>query len=97
MSNTSNFARSTPAELGYVMPAEWAPHNACWMAWPSEHPQWDDHPAVEQSYADTVELPEALERALEQLGARGLPALGLGPAWWGSGDLVGHGIKVATK
>ena len=54
MSTDSNFARSTPAELGYVMPAEWAPHRACWMAWPSEHLQWDDHPAVEQSYADVA-------------------------------------------
>jgi hypothetical protein len=23
-----------PADLGYTMPAEWAPHAGCWMAWP---------------------------------------------------------------
>jgi agmatine deiminase len=24
----------TPAEDGFFMPAEWAPHSRCWMAWP---------------------------------------------------------------
>jgi len=26
----------TPAELGFAMPAEWAPHERTWMAWPTE-------------------------------------------------------------
>jgi agmatine deiminase len=30
----------TPAESGYRMPAEWAPHECCWMAWPSRADQW---------------------------------------------------------
>ena len=25
----------TPREAGFYMPAEWHPHSACWMAWPS--------------------------------------------------------------
>jgi len=25
---------STPAQLGYRMPAEWEPHEATWIAWP---------------------------------------------------------------
>ncbi|MGA2841293.1 MAG: agmatine deiminase family protein [Steroidobacteraceae bacterium] len=32
----------TPAESGYRMPAEWAPHECCWMAWPSRADQWPD-------------------------------------------------------
>lgn len=27
-------ASKTPAELGYRMPAEWAPHEATWLSWP---------------------------------------------------------------
>jgi agmatine deiminase len=26
----------TPADLGFAMPAEWAPHERTWMAWPTE-------------------------------------------------------------
>lgn len=28
----------TPRELGYRMPAEWEPHSAIWLQWPSRHP-----------------------------------------------------------
>ena len=31
-----------PAELGYTMPAESAPHAACWMAWPQRAEIWGD-------------------------------------------------------
>lgn len=34
-------AGKTPGELGFVMPAETAPHAACWMSWVH-----DDHPEV---------------------------------------------------
>ncbi len=40
-----------PRELGFRMPAEWAPHRRCWMAWPTVHPQWHDLAAVEQVVA----------------------------------------------
>jgi agmatine deiminase len=30
----------TPAELGYRMPAEWAPHAATWLAWPHNRNSW---------------------------------------------------------
>jgi agmatine deiminase len=30
----------TPFELGYRMPAEWAPHAATWLAWPHEPSDW---------------------------------------------------------
>jgi agmatine deiminase len=30
----------TPRELGYRMPAEWEPHEACWLAWPHLGREW---------------------------------------------------------
>jgi agmatine deiminase len=32
-----------PADLGYTMPAEWAPHAGCWMAWPTRVELWREH------------------------------------------------------
>jgi agmatine deiminase len=31
---------STPAADGYRMPAEWQPHDGCWMAWPHRRDNW---------------------------------------------------------
>jgi agmatine deiminase len=31
-----------PAELGYSMPAEWAPHTATWLGWPHNESDWPD-------------------------------------------------------
>jgi agmatine deiminase len=37
----NSFPRSsTPAELGYSMPAEWAPHRATWLSWPHNLETW---------------------------------------------------------
>jgi agmatine deiminase len=33
-------AGSTPAALGYRMPAEWEPHAATWLAWPHKEASW---------------------------------------------------------
>lgn len=30
----------TPAQLGYRMPAEWAPHQATWLSWPHKRESW---------------------------------------------------------
>lgn len=30
----------TPRQSGFFMPAEWYPHERCWMAWPSHVPTW---------------------------------------------------------
>ena len=30
----------TPKSEGFVQPAEWAPHEACWLAWPSAEDLW---------------------------------------------------------
>ena len=46
----------TAREAGYAMPAEWARHERCWMAWPcSEH--WNEGPGIEairDVYADVA-------------------------------------------
>ena len=33
-------ASSAPAAQGFAMPAEWAPHDATWLAWPHHAPDW---------------------------------------------------------
>ena len=41
-----------PAASGFRMPAEWAPHECCWMAWPSREDQWVDGLArAQETYA----------------------------------------------
>jgi agmatine deiminase len=32
-----------PADLGFTMPAEWAEHTGCWMAWPKRAALWREH------------------------------------------------------
>ncbi|MGA2709318.1 MAG: agmatine/peptidylarginine deiminase [Steroidobacteraceae bacterium] len=41
-----------PADLGYMMPAEWAPHAGCWMAWPKRVELWREYlEAARREYA----------------------------------------------
>ncbi len=47
-----------PAELGYTMPAEWAPHVGCWMAWPKRAELWLEH--IEGARADYVRVAQAI-------------------------------------
>ena len=47
-----------PADLGYTMPAEWAPHAGCWMAWPKRAELWRDH--LEGACADYVRVGQAI-------------------------------------
>ncbi len=54
MQSKSSFSTLAPADLGYQMPGEWAPHRATWMVWPTAHAQWQDLPAVEAAYADVA-------------------------------------------
>jgi agmatine deiminase len=73
---------STPVADGYRMPAEWEPHEGCWMAWPHRHDNWRDAAepaqrafaavagAIAQSELVTVAAGQAqLERARELLPA----------------------------
>lgn len=40
MANRSNMVESTPADLGYALPAEWERHEATWLAWPHNATDW---------------------------------------------------------
>ncbi len=37
--------------VSYRMPAEWAPHDGCWMAWPCRVGMWPDPAATRAAYA----------------------------------------------
>jgi len=52
----------TPADLGFVMPAEWEPHARCWMAWPCRRSVWGDAmDAAREVYATVAHAVAAFE------------------------------------
>jgi agmatine deiminase len=54
---TSTSENQTPAALGYRMPAEWAPHEATWIAWPHNAEDWPGKfQAIPWVYAEIVRL-----------------------------------------
>jgi len=48
----------TPRETGFRMPAEWAPHAATWLAWPSHRALWEHQ--LEPARAAFVRLASAI-------------------------------------
>jgi agmatine deiminase len=40
MLKPNNANESTPAALGFAMPAEWEPHEATWLGWPHNETDW---------------------------------------------------------
>ena len=53
---------ATPRELGYIMPAEWEPHEATWLAWPHNPEDWPGKfQAIPWFYAEIVRLLSAHE------------------------------------
>ncbi|HYG23136.1 MAG TPA: agmatine deiminase family protein [Verrucomicrobiae bacterium] len=42
MANAERITNTTPAELGYSMPAEWDKHAATWLGWPHNETDWPD-------------------------------------------------------
>ena len=53
---------STPKYYGYYMPAEWAPHDRCWMAWPCREALWGAGlPAARDAYAAVARAISAFE------------------------------------
>jgi len=40
MTEKQTTTASTPASLGFAMPAEWEPHEATWLAWPHNPTDW---------------------------------------------------------
>jgi agmatine deiminase len=56
---------TTPAEAGFAMPAEWAPHAGCLMAWPSRRDLWNEQLADAKSeYAGVARAIAAFEPVL---------------------------------
>jgi agmatine deiminase len=52
MPSSRTFAAETPLEAGFYMPAEWEPHQGCWMAWPHREDLWgEDLPETQRAYA----------------------------------------------
>jgi agmatine deiminase len=47
-----------PADLGYSMPAEAAPHVGCWMAWPKRTELWKEH--LESAREDYVRVAQSI-------------------------------------
>lgn len=46
---------TSPADLGFRMPAEWAPHTATWLAWPHHRDDWPGKfAAIPWVYAEIV-------------------------------------------
>ena len=39
---TDETVAASPADDGFFMPAEWAPHTRCWMQWPCRESLWGD-------------------------------------------------------
>lgn len=59
--------RSTqiPAEAGYSMPAEWAPHSACVMIWPARRELWKDRfEEAKRDYAAVARAIAAFEHVV---------------------------------
>jgi agmatine deiminase len=51
---------TTPREDGFRMPAEWAPHRRCWMAWPCREALWGER--MEQARQAYAEVAQAIAR-----------------------------------
>jgi len=59
MSNKSNSSKisnaPTPLSLGYHMPAEWEPHEATWLSWPTNEITWPKHvPQVQEIFLQMI-------------------------------------------
>ena len=47
---------TTPREQGFAMPAEWARHDRCWIAWPCRPELWGERmAAARQAYAEVAQ------------------------------------------
>jgi agmatine deiminase len=52
----AQMADQVPVEDGFFMPAEWASHDACWMAWPCRDSLWGDGlEAARTAYAEVAQ------------------------------------------
>jgi agmatine deiminase len=49
-----------PTDLGFSMPAEWAPHSGCWMGWPKRESIWHGH--IEAARDDYARVAQTIAR-----------------------------------
>ncbi|TSC98436.1 MAG: agmatine deiminase [Candidatus Peregrinibacteria bacterium Greene1014_49] len=79
---SSPFTPSSPAALGYRMPAEWEPHAGTWLSWPYNLETWEGHlEGAEKAYVEIIDAltPHETVQLLvpnEEIKARALKALG---------------------
>ena len=50
--------RRTAADDGFFMPAEWEPHERCWMQWPSRTEVWGER--LPQAYAAYAQVARSI-------------------------------------
>ena len=63
MANAQSANLSTPAALGFSMPAEWEPHEATWLGWPHNITDWPGKfAAIPWVYGEMVRKISAGER-----------------------------------
>lgn len=62
----------TPNEAGYRQPGEWAPHRACWLAFPSDPELW---PSLDEAQASFVTMCRAIAEPGKELPAEKLQVL----------------------
>ncbi len=48
---TIDTVNKSPADYGLRMPAEWEPHECCWMMWPCRTVMWDEPEKTKSEYA----------------------------------------------
>ena len=61
LADSSSRPMRTAREAGYAMPAEWAPHERCWLAWPFQA-YWDEGPGLESIRGVYAEVAQAIRR-----------------------------------
>ena len=49
---------AAPADDSFTMPAEWTPHDRCWMAWPCREALWGEH--LDAAREATAEVARAI-------------------------------------
>jgi len=64
MLNYPENSQATPKANGYSQPAEWQPHSACWLAFPSDRTLWLEN--LDAAQAEFVELAKIIAES-EQL------------------------------
>ena len=55
-------AEEYPRENGFHMPAEWAAHSCCWMAWPCREGAWSNAQGTQRAYANVANTIARFER-----------------------------------